>query len=71
MPGRQTEIKAVYDVFESERKEVKDMPTLRHLFEELGLIGADPSDVRVPAQVYDDIVANAADSVEDETEEGK
>ena len=35
------------------------MPTLRHLLEELGIIGAKPENIRIPGQLYDDIVADA------------
>jgi len=45
------------------------MPTLKHLLEELGLIDVKPEDVRIPGQVYDDIVADAEQSSEDEGEE--
>ena len=44
------------------------MPTLRHLLEELGLLGVKAEDVRIPGQVYDDIVANAEESSEEEHE---
>jgi len=41
------------------------MPTLRHLLEELGLLG-DPDKVRIPGQVYDRIVDETEDFSEDE-----
>lgn len=42
------------------------MPTLKHLLEELGLIGAEPDKIRIPGQLYDDIVADAESSEEEE-----
>jgi len=42
-----------------------EMPTLRHLLEELGLLG-DPDKVRIPGQVYDRIVDETEDFSEDE-----
>ena len=42
------------------------MPNLRHLLEELGLLGVKPDKVRIPGQLYDDIVAEAGESDEDE-----
>ena len=42
------------------------MPNLRHLLEELGLLGVKPDQVRIPGQLYDDIVAEAEESDEDE-----
>jgi len=41
------------------------MPLLRHLLEELGLIG-DPDKVKIPGQVYDRIVDETEDFSEDE-----
>jgi len=48
------------------RKEVNSMPSLKHLLEELGLLGVKPEDGRIPGQVYDDIVADAEDTSEEE-----
>ena len=45
------------------------MPTLRHLLEELGLLRVEPEDVRIPGQLYDDIVADAEESSENPDEE--
>ncbi len=42
------------------------MSRLRHLLEELGLLGVKPKDVRIPGQVYDDIVTEAEDTSEEE-----
>jgi len=44
------------------------MPNLRHLLEELGLLGVKPDEVRIPGQLYDDIVAEAEES-DDEDED--
>ena len=41
------------------------MPTLRHLLEELGLLG-DPDKVRITGQAYDRIVEEAEESSEEE-----
>jgi hypothetical protein len=49
-------------------KEVMVMPTLKHLLEELGLLKVKPEDVRITGQLYDDIVADAEQSSEDEEE---
>jgi hypothetical protein len=40
------------------------MPTLRQLLEELRLIKVDPDDVRIPGQLYDDLVDAAEDIAE-------
>ena len=45
------------------------MPTLRHLLEELGLLGVEPDSIRIPGQVYDDIVTDAEESSERNPEE--
>ena len=45
------------------------MPTLKHLLEELKLIGAQPDDVRIPARLYDDIVTDAEETSENPEEE--
>ena len=50
---------------ENKCKEVIIMPTLRHLLEELGLLG-DPDKVRIPGQVYDRIVDETDDFSEEE-----
>jgi len=51
---------------ESGTKEVNSMPTLRHLLEELGILGVDPDKVRIPGQTYDNIMADAEESDEEE-----
>ncbi len=45
------------------------MPTLKHLLEELQKFGVEPDDIRVPAQVYDDIVDEAEESSEEDSED--
>ena len=42
------------------------MPTLKHLLEELKKIRVDPDEVRIPGQLYDNIVADAEDEADDE-----
>ena len=42
------------------------MPNLRHLLDELGLLGVEPDKVRIPGQLYDDIVAEAEESDDEE-----
>jgi len=41
------------------------MPTLRHLLEELQQIRVDPDEVRIPGQLYDDLVDDAEDIAEE------
>jgi len=45
------------------------MPTLRHLIEELKKLDADPDDIRVPGQLYDEFVEQAEDTIEQNPEE--
>lgn len=42
------------------------MSSLKHLLEELGLLGVKPEDVRIPGQVYDDIVTEAEEPSKEE-----
>ena len=44
------------------------MPNLKHLLEELQEIGVEPDKVRIPGQLYDNLVADAEDSGEEEEE---
>ena len=44
------------------------MPNLKHLLEELEELGVEPNKIRIPGQLYDNIVADAEDSSEDEEE---
>jgi len=45
------------------------MPTLRHLIEELKKLAVDPDDIRVPGQLYDDLVEQAEETIEENPEE--
>lgn len=45
------------------------MPTLKHLIEELKKIKVDPDEVRVPGQLYDDLVEQAEDVLDEEEKE--
>ena len=45
------------------------MPTLKHLLEELNKMTVDPDDIRVPGVLYDDLVSQAEDVVENPDEE--
>jgi hypothetical protein len=47
------------------KKEVKEMPSLKHLLEDLKEIDVDPNEVHIPGQLYDDLV-DQADSIADE-----
>ena len=53
----------------SNRKEVTVLPTLKHLLEDLGLLEVKPDKVRIPTQLYDDIVSDAAEESGEEAEE--
>jgi hypothetical protein len=58
----------MYNSFEPNRKEDKAMPTLKHLLEELEKMTVDPDEIRVPGTLYDDLVAQAEDTVENPDE---
>jgi hypothetical protein len=45
------------------------MPTLKHLFEELEKLAVDPDEIRVPGKLYDDLVEQAEDTIENLEEE--
>ena len=45
------------------------MPTLKHLFEELQKLAVDPDEVRLPGKLYDDLVEQAEDTIENPEEE--
>ena len=38
------------------------MPNLKHLLEELEELGVEPKKIRIPGQLYDNIVADAEES---------
>ena len=42
------------------------MPNLKHLLEELEELGMEPKKIRIPGQLYDNIVSDAEESGEDE-----
>jgi len=44
------------------------MPNLKRLLEELEELGVEPDKIRIPGQLYDNIVADAEESSEDEEE---
>jgi hypothetical protein len=45
------------------------MPTLKHLLEELRRIKVDPDEIRIPGQLYDDLVDDAEDIAEEDSTE--
>jgi len=44
------------------------MPNLKHLLEELQELEVEPKKIRIPGQLYDNLVSDAIDSSEDEEE---
>lgn len=44
------------------------MPTLKHLLEELRKLRVDPDDIRVPAQLYEDLLEQAEEAAEEDEE---
>ena len=45
------------------------MPNLKHLLEDLEELGVEPNTVRIPGQLYDSMVADAEESIEEEAQE--
>ena len=45
------------------------MPTLKHLLEDLKKLAVDPDEVRVPGKLYDDLVEQAEDTIEEDEQE--
>jgi hypothetical protein len=45
------------------------MPNLRHLLEDLEELGVEPRRIRIPGQLYDSMVADAEESVEENPED--
>jgi hypothetical protein len=45
------------------------MPTLKQLVEELKKLDIDPDEVRLPGELYDNLVEQAEDSTEENPEE--
>jgi len=41
------------------------MPNLEHFLDDLDNIGANPKQVRIPGQLYDDMLAEAEESIEE------
>ena len=44
------------------------MPNLKHLLDELEELGIEPKHIRIPGQLYDNLVSDAEDSSENEEE---
>jgi hypothetical protein len=42
------------------------MPNLKHLLDDLDEMGVEPEKIRIPGQLYDNLVADAEESCEDE-----
>ena len=42
------------------------MPTLKHLIDELKKLDVSPDEIRLPGTLYDDLVEQAEDNIEDE-----
>jgi len=45
------------------------MPNLKHLLDDLEEIGVEPNAVHIPGQLYDNMVADAEESIEQNPEE--
>ena len=45
------------------------MPNLKHLLEELQDLGVEPDKVRIPGQLYDSMVTDAEETVQENPEE--
>ena len=45
------------------------MPNLKHLLVDLEELGVEPDIVRIPGQLYDSMVADAEESIEESPEE--
>ena len=45
------------------------MPNLKHLLEDLEELGIEPKKIRIPGQLYDNLVSDAEDSGEQEEED--
>lgn len=42
------------------------MPTLKHLIEELRKLSVDPDELRIPGQLYDDLVEQGEDIADED-----
>ena len=45
------------------------MPTLQNLIDELRKLATDPDEIRVPGQLYDDLVEQAEDVIDENQED--
>ena len=45
------------------------MPNLKHLLDDLEDLGVDPKEIRIPGQLYDNLVADAEESGNPEDQE--
>ena len=45
------------------------MPNLKHLLEELEELGVEPKRIRIPGQLYDNLVSDVEDSSEENPDE--
>ncbi|MFC1971639.1 hypothetical protein ACFLV0_06955 [Chloroflexota bacterium] len=45
------------------------MPNLKHLLEELEDLGVEPKQIRIPGQLYDNLVSDAEESSEENPDE--
>ena len=45
------------------------MPNLKHLLDDLDELGVEPKEIRIPGQLYDNLVADAEESNNPEDEE--
>ena len=45
------------------------MPNLKHLLDDLEELGVEPKQIRIPGQLYDNMVADAEESSEENPEE--
>ncbi|MBN2185939.1 MAG: hypothetical protein JW732_00585 [Dehalococcoidia bacterium] len=45
------------------------MPNLRHLLDDLEELGVEPQRIRIPGRLYDNMVADAEESIEENPED--
>jgi hypothetical protein len=45
------------------------MPTLKHLVDELHRLSVDPDEVRIPGQLYDDLIDQGEDIAHEDTDD--
>lgn len=45
------------------------MPNLKHLLEELDELGIEPKNIRIPGQLYDNLVADVEETIDNNPEE--